>query len=146
MYLNQNLTVPAIADKYSIPKYWVYDDLKTYQIHKPRELLNKNLCKHIDEEELYNYYIIQNHSIQECSKYFHVGTKLISDFCHKYGFIKTKEFLDRQMRKEIPYDDLYQYYIVDNHSEDEAAQYFGMNSRTLRRKLKESGISKSFDL
>ncbi len=48
--------------------------------------------------------------------------------------------------KKIEAKELYEYYIVQNHTTDETASHFGVNERTIRRRLKQYNISKSLEL
>lgn len=49
-------------------------------------------------------------------------------------------------KKIIEREELFQYYIVENHTTEETAKHFMVHDRTIRRRLSEFGIIKPVDL
>lgn len=50
------------------------------------------------------------------------------------------------VKKSIDRDELFRYYITENHSVDECAEYFMVHNRTIRRRISEYGIRKPIEL
>lgn len=145
MFINQNLSAQKIANKYNLKRYIVEMDLKKYNIKKPDHL--KHLArKTIDKEELYEYYIVKDLTMPQTAKHFGVGEQIVRKYCRLYGFYKERKELDLKMKKVIDKDELIQYYITENHSNEETAAYFNIHERTLRRRLREFNIIKPIDL
>lgn len=145
MFINQNLSAQQIADKYNLPRSRVETSLRKYCIKKPNYLKHPER-KIIDKEQLYDYYIVQDFTMVQTAEHFGVGDQLVRKYCRLYGFYKDRKDLDLKMKKKINRDELIQYYITENHSNEETAQYFGMHERTLRRRLREFNIRKSVEL
>ena len=146
LFINQNLSAQCIANQFSLPRYVIETDLQKYNIKKPKELARIVSKKSIDVNKLYQYYIVEDHTILETAKYFGVGEKLISEHCRLNGFTKDRNELNLKMTIMIDKDKLYQYYIVENHSTEETADYFHVHERTIRRRLNKFNIHKSSDL
>ena len=146
LFINQNLSAQRIANRFSLPRYVIEADLKKYNIKKPKELARIVAKKSIDVNKLYQYYIVEDHTMLETAKYFGVGEQLISKHCRLNGFTKDRKELNLKMTIMIDKDKLYQYYIVENHSTEETADYFHVHERTIRRKLNEFDIRKPGDL
>ena len=145
LFITQNLSAQKIANKYNIPRYVVESDLNKYNIRKPKELANKSGEKDIDKEELYQYYIVQKHTMKECAEHFNVYESTISRRCRLYNFNKSSEEINAPKLKDIGKEELYQYYIIENHSTEECAEHFKVHERTVRRRIKKYEIQKSVE-
>ena len=145
MFINQNLSAQQIADKYKLPRSRVETSLRKYSIKKPNHLKHP-ARKTIDKEQLYDYYIVQDFTMVQTAEHFGVGEHTVRKYCRLYGFYKDRKDLDLKMKKKLNRDELIQYYITENHSNEETAQYFGIHERTLRRRLREFNIIKSVEL
>jgi len=145
LYINKNLSAQEIANIYNVPRYIIEGDLKKNNIHKPKQLSYELRMKKIDKQSLYDFYIIQDHNMADTAIYFNVGEGTISRYCHLYNIKKEKNHYDIKKKKQINKDELYKYYIIENHSNDETAAHFNVHARTLRRRLREYGIYKSVD-
>ena len=53
----------------------------------------------IDKDILYKYYIIENMNFKEIAAILGCSWSLVSKYCKKYGFEKTKEQKAESMRK-----------------------------------------------
>ena len=146
LFIEQNLSAQQIANIYNVPRYIIEHDLKINNIRKPDKLKGLLRLKNIDRQELYEVYIKQDHNMFDTAKYFNVGEETISRYCKLYNIHKDKNHYDLKKKIKINKDDLYQYYIIENHSNDETALHFNIHERTLRRRLREFNIQKSVDL
>lgn len=100
----------------------------------------------VDEKnELYNLYIIQNLSAQKIAALKNTTKYIITHRLQKYGIKKGAKKAGEQFKKEIPASNLYKYYIEQNHSTEETAHFFGVHERTIRRRIKEYGFTKSLE-
>lgn len=84
----------------------------------------------IDNELLIKMYINDNKKLKECAEYFGVSIPKIRRTLRKLGIYKDKELIsDYENTKKIRLDKekLYQYYVLENHSLEETAQYFNVD-------------------
>ena len=146
LYLDKNLTAQEIANIYNLPRYIIERDLKKNNIHKTEELVRALRTKEINKQKLYDYYIVQNHTLEETSVYFNVAETTISRYCRFYGISKPKDQRNLRRKIKVNKEELYQYYIIENHSNEETAEYFNIHERTLRRRLREYNIQKTVKL
>lgn len=89
MYIDQNLSGKEIASKYNIPIYCVEKDLKNNKIYKSKDLISKGRRKKVDKDELYNFYIVENHSTEETAKFFNVDERTIRNRLREFGIKKS---------------------------------------------------------
>ena len=144
LFIDQNLSAQKIADKYNVRRHIIERDLKVNNIKKPIDLKHGSR-KTIDKDELYQYYIIKDFNMVQTAEHFGVGEQLVRKYCRLYGFYKDRKDLDLKMKKTINKEELIQYYLTENHSNEETAAYFGVHERTLRRRLREFGIFKPIE-
>lgn len=98
----------------------------------------------IDREELFEYYVNQRHSINECAEYFktdyrHICTVLKGYEIKKNKYLKKKKIV---LRCNIKMDDFVKYYITENHTIEEAAEYFGCSKSTIGRFIDKNKLHK----
>lgn len=93
LYLTENMSAPQIAKKFDLPLFSVEHDLSRNGIHKPRELLllSQGCKKWINEEDLREFYLVQNHSILDTAKHFNVHEKTIRRNLKAFGIKKPLE-------------------------------------------------------
>lgn len=98
-------------------------------------------------EQLEHYYLKLNYTREHIANMFHVSVNIVDDDIHKYGLFKSKELclLSQGQFKNIDYNELYNYYIIQNHTTEETADYFNVNERTVRRRLRKFGIIKNIE-
>ena len=108
----------------------------------------KKITKEYTRDQLYFQYISLNKSAKEIALIFHTTENTIRYDLKKYEIYKPKDLclISQGQRKAISRQELYDYYIVENHSEEETAKYFNVHERTVRRRLKEFNIVKSVEL
>ena len=94
----------------------------------------------IPKEDIYELFINQDLKAQECSEYF--GIKRVS-FCsllRKYRIGKY-DYNDKK-KINVSYEELYDYYIKQNHSSNDTCNHFNMSGYTLERLCRKYGIKK----
>ena len=117
---------------YSVCKYFNVPSKKD----KYGELLNS-----IDLEELYNYYIVEEHSDRECMIKFNLPT--ISAFyrlCNKYNIFKDNE--TKNKAKLLSKEDIVQYYIIEEHDLGECLEHFEVTKKVFIYALNYYNIKK----
>lgn len=100
------------------------------------------------KEQLYILYIEENLTREKIAEMFNVTVNVIEKDVSKYGFKKTREqkIASNGSKKEIDKNELYQYYIIENHTTEETAEHFKVHERTIRRRLSSFGICKDISL
>ncbi len=143
-YIIQNHSHKNTREHFNITSYSLDKYLKSYNIHKQKQSLNTKSIDfkitQINKDELYEYYITQNHSIKDVCNKFNIGVnnihKVMSYFnIHKYCNLE-------QSIKNIPKEKLYKYYIVNKHTHQETCNEFNLTPDILNKLLKHYEISK----
>ena len=108
----------------------------------------KKLPREYTRDQLYAQYISLNKTAKEIALMFHTNENVIRDDLKKYGIYKPKDLclVSQGQRKIIDRQELYDYYITENHSTEETAKYFNVHERTIRRRLREFNIVKPVEL
>lgn len=108
----------------------------------------KKLPREYTRDQLYVQYISLNKTAKEIALMFHTNENVIRGDLKKYGIYKPKDLclISQGQRKTINRQELYDYYITENHSTEETAKYFNVHERTIRRRLREFNIVKSVEL
>ena len=125
----------------------LYEDLKysanVYMIEHAR-ILNKHIfkedLKRISFDELYDYYIIQNHSVLECSEHFDTTKMNISKMLRIFN-IRKKFTLEQNMEK-YPRDLIFNYYITEDHNYYETIRHFKIDTELFSKLCAVYGIDK----
>lgn len=89
-----------------------------YQIFKPEK------PDIVSKEELYQYYVIENHTYAETIKHFNLGSSSLPNLLDKYN-INKREIIEG-WKFNIPVQDIYNYYIVENHTYKETIDHFNI--------------------
>lgn len=84
--------------------------------------------KYVSREDLYNYYITENHSNKETQKYFNLGSSSLTRLLREYEIDKRYE-MDGRRKAEVDINLLYQYYIVENHTYGDTIKKFNIGHR-----------------
>lgn len=98
----------------------------------------------IDKEELIDYYINQKHSIKECAEHFNADYTHICTVLKGYNIRKNKPHINKKVVifHNIDKEQFIQYYIVENHSKKETAEYFNCSKSTVERFISKHNIAK----
>lgn len=99
----------------------------------------------IDKEDLIEYYVNKKHSINECVEYFNTDYTHICTVLKGYGIKKNKPIVNKKVTifHHIDRERFIQYYIIENHTRNEAAEYFGCSKSTIERFICKNNITKS---
>lgn len=104
LYINQNLSCKETCEKLGLSKTSFYRKLKQFNIVKDckdkSEVLKRINSRKIilDFNAVSNYYIDENHTVEETVKYFGVSESTIRRFLNKNNIYKSKD--KRQENKE----------------------------------------------
>jgi len=107
----------------------------------------------VDKEDIVEYYINQNHSVQQTAEHFNINCKTFFGWLHRLNIHKDKTLSQQNAQKALKdkhimennhptKDELYQYYIVQNHSETECCQYFSVSRSSIQRRIKKYQLNK----
>ena len=92
------------------------------------------------KEELYKYYVAENHSRTETAAFFNTTETKIKQYCSIWEIIKRTNYQPKKII--LDKDLLYEYYVIGNHSEENTAKYFNCSITVLEKNLKKHQISK----
>ena len=140
LYIIQNLSQEAVGQHYGTHKKVAARWLKELDITKPVEL--QCACKDKTCIEKYGTSVISHvDSINEkrrqtCLKQYG-GNSSMSDPAVR------KKIFDQITAPLIPYDELYQYYVVERHSIQDCAKRFELSTTTIDKQIKQYNMSKS---
>lgn len=99
----------------------------------------------IDDELLVKMYIKDNKKLKECAEYFGVSIPKIRRTLKKLGIYKDKKLIsnyENTKKIRLNKEELYQYYIVENHSLEEAAQHFNVERQIVKKNNRDYGFIK----
>lgn len=134
-YIEKQLTTEECAKKFGCSSAVIIRRLRRMGVQKHTELFTK--------EELYNAYIVNGHTVEECMEIFHCTRWMIESRITKYGLYKPEELIRRGgLYIEIPFDELYNYYIIQNHTKKDCVKYFGFCDTKISSQLSKYGIVK----
>lgn len=102
----------------------------------------------ISEEKIFEYYIAENHSMDECVLYFSVSRTKLKQICSKNGWKKDRNNHNCNISKSRIYkfdniNELKRLYIEENKTRDEVCEILGLSVAIFKRICKENGIVKS---
>lgn len=101
------------------------------------------------KKELYNYYVVENHTRVETATFFNLSTKQLQRQLEKYQIKKPKDYRKTRIDKRkilVDYDTVYDLFITQNLSVPEVAEKLNINRVTLQKRLGELKIKKPFYL
>ena len=90
----------------------------------------------ITKEELYKYYVTENHTEYETKKYFNTGDQF-TQILHFYNINKLED-----TKIILNYNEVYNYYIVQNHTHDDSLKHFKVGRLKFDKFLKDNNLSK----
>ena len=104
----------------------------------------------LNKENLYNEYIIKNLSRTECSKVFDCSDSLIQKRLKIYGIKKDRKAINETKKRialnnskyNIPKEDLYREYIINNLTTYECSKYFNCKETLIEKRLRDYNIKK----
>lgn len=94
----RNKEVQEKIKKTCLKKYGVKNPSQSQEIiNKIKEKIAKEVP--ISYKELYNYYIIENHSRKECAEYFGVASYIVEDWIYKYKIKKDPKMVKAKIEQ-----------------------------------------------
>lgn len=97
----------------------------------------------MEKDELYKYFIEENHSREDTAKHFGVTDGAIKAALRKYGIKKSKSnSLKSRYEIKVTKDEVYKYYIEENHTREECLRHFNTSLATFKRWLSVFKIKK----
>lgn len=173
LYILKNLTINEIGEMYGVKYKRVTEILKKLGIKKSKEARVKNSInckrklkendpnyglseanKNITRDVLYNAYIIQDMSIEDCGKFFGTSVTSIHRLCKKFSIhkevIHPKKSVSRKIPKnnkytKIPKDELFELYITQNKTISEVCAFYNISKTILLKALRYNNIKKSLE-
>lgn len=140
-YILNNHTVSECMEIFKCTRWMIESRITKFGMYKPKEMIRRAESRlNILFDDLYEYYIYDNHTKKESAKHFNCSVTRIGDLIHKYGIIKKKSY------KSINKDELYNFYITENHSYKETAKHFMTSIPSISRACRYYGIKKDRSL
>ena len=106
----------------------------------------KNTNVNINYDDLYNYYIIANNSIENTAKHFNSTTTMITKLIHEYNINKAAIRENNIINKNgilINKQEIYNYYITNNNSRENTINHFNLTIHDFKKILKNYNIIKT---
>lgn len=101
------------------------------------KLKYNEFIENINREKFIVYY--RDHNIKDTANFYNTSITSISKYCKEIGYKKSK--FNENVGK-ISKEELYQYYIVEDHEYEETAKYFGISTWSLDKLKKLYNIKK----
>lgn len=104
------------------------------------------MSHYIDKEALYDYYIIKNNSRDKTAQFFNCSRQNIDKWLHYYQIYKNKTNLNTPRAIVINKEKFYTYYIAENHTQKQTADYFKISTGKVKLLMRKYGFTKGFKL
>lgn len=98
----------------------------------------------LNKEEVINYYIIEGHTREQSSKHFKCSAYEFEKFCKENAIIKSIKALKTKLNASV--EEVIEYYIKENHSQEETIKHFNCGTDALYNFLKRNNIIKPRNL
>lgn len=99
------------------------------------------------QEELFQYYIIEDNTKIATMEHFNIGRKKLDNFLKTYNISKPTNRNAHESYKavmqRVPKEVLEEYYITENHSKEDTLHHFNLTWNAFRFIIAEYGIKKS---
>lgn len=140
LYIKQNLSQMALCQHYDVCKEvlvrWLKESDITKSIELQRACRDKTCVDKYGTSVLSHVDSIKEKRKQTCLEKYG-GNSSMSDPAVR------KKIFDQITAPLIPYDELYQYYVVEQHSMSECAKHFKLSAPTINKQIKQYNMSKS---
>lgn len=111
---------------------------KVYQ-QEYEQMCNQLIKYNINKEELYNYYINENHTISQTAKHFNCSDMTISLNLQYYNIYK----INKLARDSISKEDLYQRYIINDESRESICKDLKIGTTSFKKLCRKYDIHKN---
>ncbi len=103
----------------------------------------------ITKEELYDYYITQNHTWAQTIKDLNIPESFLRHCCNTYNWHKNNPIHNKRIKEsrtiKVDVDKLYELYIIQNLTRREVCNILNIKTTVFKRVCKENGIKKDLD-
>lgn len=103
----------------------------------------------VTKEELYDYYITQNHTWIQTVKDLNIPESFLRHCCNTYDWHKNNPTHNKRIKEsrttKIDVDKLYELYIIQNLTRREVCDILNIKTTVFKRVCKENGIKKDLD-
>lgn len=104
--------------------------------------------QNIDNEKIYQYYIVENHSRQESASIFGISESKLKKICSDNGWKKDRKLHNQNIGKSKIYkfdrvNELKQLYIDENKTRKEVCERLGLSLAVFKRICRENSIEKT---
>lgn len=139
-YIIENHTREETCNKFGLNFSSLGAICREFNIFKSNKTSGLNATL-ISKEKLYIYYIVERHNIKECAKHFNTSEFNINKLISKYCLYKTS-YKDIKLNL-INSEDLYNYYVIENHNKKETCNNFNISNANLTYLLNKYCIDKN---
>ena len=141
-YIVENHTIAETMRRFNFGEDAILTLFREYGISKySKETLDCALIR-INRDELYNYYIVENHTSKETCDRFRIGHHRLFQLLSAFKIRKAEEFNTEEFISKHSYDDVYDYYVTRGNTWDSTASHFGITPSQLRRVMRKLHIHK----
>ena len=92
------------------------------------------------KEEVYKYYVEENHTRDDTAKHFNCGVYALDGFCKYHNIVKCIK--KPKTKLNASKEEVIEYYINQNHTQEETVRYFNCGIDALYNFLKRNNIEK----
>ena len=128
-YIRDNHSHAETKEHFGLNNYSLLKLLKQFGLNKKDNL--EDVKNRVDRDELYQFYSVEHHTMDECLKHFNIKLKQLYFLLNTYGFDSTTH--RHSYVENIPYEDFYKYYITDKHTVAETLKHFNITISDLNR-------------
>jgi len=132
-YINNQLSVKQIAEKYSISTSTVYKKLNSCNI-RCSKIGRKKFATYVDENKLRDLYLNQEKTIQQCAQYFNVGKSIIRRQLMEMG-IKTRSGGYANLIRDVDNEEIADLYWNHNLSMNQISNRIGRSRGLVKSRL-----------
>lgn len=137
-YIVEKHSNDEVCEFFSINKNTLKKLTYFYNIHKNEKF--SDVYKRITREELIEYYVNGEHDYRETQEHFKINSASLDRLMREYGLVK-RNFCGSSVF-DIDKDALYDYYVLQNHTREETADFFGCSPLTIYTYTKKYGFRK----
>lgn len=114
--------------------------------------------KRVSKDSLYEYYIVENHTLAECCKYFSVSGETFNSLLFYYSIEKSpklrfqnrnqqqskaKEYITNQLLSSVDLEELAHLYLDENWSYEAIKSKYNLSGYMLDKLIRENNLQKS---
>ncbi len=152
-YILENHSFAATVNHFKTTRDILAQVLREYKINKT-EIYTKTRAAHLNnitKEDFINYYITENHTIEDTCKFFNIFQSELVKLTRKYKVRKSSEPLfdyisDEYLFKKVSKEHLIDKYINNNLSKKQVSEYFNICDNNVDKLLRKYVINKPNEL